>query len=375
MKINWQDIKTIERVMNKLEDDESKEIYLYRILYSLTGDIRYIYDMAGKIAQKNLEDNIKRGEWVQETYHLYRTCDLYRFLLENHQKSDGKIAIFGAGNMGREVMYWLRCMGYRPDAFCDNDFKKEGSFIEGCPVISVDDLERGYQGSIIIIAVCDYHAEIRNQLSGLSFTQEYIYEYEPNSLASALGSEYFEDDIFAWSRNEIFVDGGAYHGETAMEFAKKCPSYERIYSFEPDSVNFTQLIDKIQGKVENVTCVNAGLWNENTTLCFDSEGDRTGASVKAGGKEEIKVVALDSILDGGSVTYIKLDVEGSERMALEGAKDTIKKYKPKLAVCIYHKPEDVISLPEYILSLVPEYKFKIRHYSTFLWETVLYAYI
>lgn len=68
-----------------------------------------------------------------------------------------------------------------------------------------------------------------------------------------------------------------------------------------------------------------------------------------------------------------MDVEGSELKALQGAKNTIINNRPRLAICIYHKPIDVIEIASYILELVPEYKFYIRHYTSHMWETVLYA--
>ena len=90
------------------------------------------------------------------------------------------------------------------------------------------------------------------------------------------------------------------------------------------------------------------------------------------GADEIKVVTIDGIVKE-KVTFIKMDIEGSELKALHGAEQKIKKYKPKLAICIYHKVEDIIDIPSYIHSLVPEYKFYIRHYSFGQAETVLYA--
>ena len=87
----------------------------------------------------------------------------------------------------------------------------------------------------------------------------------------------------------------------------------------------------------------------------------------------IQGVDIDSVVGDDNVTFIKMDVEGSELKALEGAKNTIIRKHPRLAICIYHKAMDVIEIPSYILSLVPEYKFYIRHYNSHMWETVLYA--
>lgn len=73
------------------------------------------------------------------------------------------------------------------------------------------------------------------------------------------------------------------------------------------------------------------------------------------------------------MTFIKMDIEGAELEALHGCRDTIIKYRPKLAICVYHKPEDIIEIPSYIHEIVPEYKLYLRHHSKDLSETVLYA--
>lgn len=82
---------------------------------------------------------------------------------------------------------------------------------------------------------------------------------------------------------------------------------------------------------------------------------------------------MDTMINNDKVTYIKMDIEGSELKALEGAQNIIKKYVPRLAICIYHKPEDIILIEEYILSMNSDYHFYIRHYASNMWETVLYA--
>ena len=90
------------------------------------------------------------------------------------------------------------------------------------------------------------------------------------------------------------------------------------------------------------------------------------------GADEIKVVTIDGIVKE-KVTFIKMDIEGSELKALHGAEKTIMRDKPKLAISIYHKLEDILDIPAYIHHLVPEYKFYIRHYSLNAAETILYA--
>lgn len=377
MKISAKDINAIQTIIRKLDDTESKDIYIYRLLYSLTNDIRYIYDMIGDLVHKNQKDIIKKSEEAQSKFQLYNVCDLYSFLLKSLKDSDGNIIIFGAGDVGKKVLYWLRSVGFTPKAFCDNLSKINNTYIENCPVISTDVLEKEYNRSIIIIATYKYHAEIRKQLSGLNISQKLVYEYEHNCLLSYWGNPYFEDDLLQPDENEIFIDAGAFCGETAEEFAAWCPSYKKIYSFEPDKINFEKLSCNISQKnIRDTILINAGLWNENKTLYFTRGGDDgTGSYVKDTGTEEVKVVSLDTFLDGKPATYIKMDIEGSEKEALKGARKTIQKYKPKLAICLYHKPEDIIVLPHYLLELVPEYQFKIRHYTTFSYDTILYAYV
>lgn len=86
------------------------------------------------------------------------------------------------------------------------------------------------------------------------------------------------------------------------------------------------------------------------------------------------MVAIDDVVDPQErVTMIKMDIEGSELEALRGARKTICRDKPRLAVCIYHKAEDMTEVPLYIKELVPEYRLYVRHHSKEIGETVFYA--
>ena len=110
------------------------------------------------------------------------------------------------------------------------------------------------------------------------------------------------------------------------------------------------------------------------TLSFFA-GDGKLSRISDDGNVIINVDAMDSIIKDDKITFLKMDIEGSELKALHGARKIIQRDKPKLAICVYHKPEDIIEIPLYINSLVPEYKFYMRHYSIDSAETVLYAII
>ncbi len=92
------------------------------------------------------------------------------------------------------------------------------------------------------------------------------------------------------------------------------------------------------------------------------------------GNSTIEVDQLDAVLpEGEPATFIKMDLEGAEYHALEGAKQTIQRYRPKLAISVYHKPEDIWEIPGVILNIHPGYKLYLRHYSIAAAETVVYA--
>lgn len=142
--------------------------------------------------------------------------------------------------------------------------------------------------------------------------------------------------------------------------------------FEPMSDMFSLINRKIQSQhISKVEVRQNALWNKGEKLRF--LGADAGSHASEKGDIIIEGIALDEVVKDEKVTFIKMDIEGSELNALKGASNTIGYNKPRLAICIYHKPEDVLEIPLYILGLVPEYKFYIRHYCSNMWETVLYA--
>ena len=126
--------------------------------------------------------------------------------------------------------------------------------------------------------------------------------------------------------------------------------------------------------IANIALHNKGLWDCETELAFEAGGGQ-GSKIGENGKNVIKIqtASIDDVVGEDEVSFIKLDVEGAELKALQGAERTIRKYRPRLAISIYHKPEDILEIPEYILSLHDDYKLYIRHYQMSPCETILYA--
>lgn len=185
-------------------------------------------------------------------------------------------------------------------------------------------------------------------------------------------NQYFPDGIFHIGDNEVLVDAGAFDGDTIEQFLKmKNQKYRYIYAFEPDVTNYERLQKKRHER--NIKVFNAGLWDQTKTTCFSA--NKGGSSkIEESGEDTIQVYRFDELeLPEKEVTFVKMDIEGSELKALEGMRNTITTYKPKLAICIYHKFEDLWELPLYIKGLVPEYKLYIRNYTTYMDEIVLYA--
>jgi hypothetical protein len=128
--------------------------------------------------------------------------------------------------------------------------------------------------------------------------------------------------------------------------------------------------------MHDVRCIKKGVWNEHTVLKFNS-GNATTSSISDYSDTVVEVDTIDNVIlrgwGGDGVTFIKMDIEGAELNALKGAEQTIRKYKPKLAICVYHKANDLITIPQYIRSCVSEYKFYFRAHQLGTIGSVFYA--
>ena len=130
------------------------------------------------------------------------------------------------------------------------------------------------------------------------------------------------------------------------------------------------------GAEHRIHFIEKGCWSKDGILTFydaQSSSRIVGDAQISNEYISVPVCSIDSELKGVVPTFIKMDIEGAEMEALWGAVEIIKSFKPRLAISVYHKPEDMTDIMEYLLQINPDYKFYLRHYSSCCWETVLYA--
>lgn len=186
-------------------------------------------------------------------------------------------------------------------------------------------------------------------------------------------TQYF-DPVVNLSDREVFVDCGAYTGDTAEIFMRNTNNkYAHYYAFEPDGEHFKEAEKFLMNK-QNTTLTKKGLFSTETILNF-KDGYTSCSKICDTGEAVVKVTSIDKYFSDKPhiPTFIKMDIEGAELEALEGAEFIIRKHKPKLAICVYHRPEDLYEIPEIIKSYREDYKLYLRHYTDTYSELVLYA--
>ena len=205
--------------------------------------------------------------------------------------------------------------------------------------------------------------------------------------------------IFSFGREETYLDLGAYNGDTVQEFLQLTHGrYKKIIALEPDPKNYKKLTDYVrQYELKNVTCLQAGVWNDCGSLELTGNGGRqstfweadrsrfatqplsqTCSMKKKIKKQQVTVVSVDAVLGNDHADYMKFDVEGVEKEALEGAAGHLAPdgngALPKLLVAAYHHDEDLFALPLLLWKLQPEYKIYLRkHPYVPAWEINIFA--
>lgn len=356
----------------------------------------------------------------------------YQEIVREKLTNKGVLCLFPAG-VGSSYMaeYLDSCCvggGIRPDFISDNDERKLAGELYGLPCITVEDLWKQKGDDVTFLVESLHYHEIKRGLKEKGFTDirrvycgkmeataymernrghfrkeflelmgvlsderskdvvetiisGWIMEDIPDDYFSAIydRNQYFDSSIVRLSEAECFVDCGAYTGDTTVDFLQRVTDFNgTIYQFELDPSIYKELCNKMEvykGRVDIVS-FPYGVSDKESEVIINS-GDRSSRILSDADNNSNtikgKVVSLDEVLKDKMVTFIKMDVEGSEWAALHGAKKLIQEQHPALSICLYHKPEDLFRIPLYIKSLMPEYQIFIRHYTDLLWETVCYA--
>jgi FkbM family methyltransferase len=345
-------------------------------------------------------------------------------------ESDGPLVLFGAGHLGRAALSGLRRIGIEPAAWADNNPRLHGTLVEGLPVLSAAAASEKFGRTATFVVTIYTGAGVRRQLTEMGlrafgiaslFRQfpdtflpyccldrpdkltphrgdilrglkiwaddasrnEYLTQIryragieEPVGPANA-GEMYFPEDLVRPGGDEVFVDCGAYDGDTLKTFLERTSgSFRRIVALEPDPENFRRLGAFAAGLPENlrqkIQLEQAAVGSRRETLHFEASGS-VSSQVKEGGTYEVRSLPLDEVLADVGPTWIKMDIEGSEAQALEGGRRVISEYLPVLGVCLYHRLEDLWNIPLSITALSDQYRLFLQRHSDDCWEQICYA--
>jgi FkbM family methyltransferase len=345
----------------------------------------------------------------------------------------GRYVLFGAGNLGHRASTCLSRTERPPLAFSDNNTHLWGTCIDGLTVFPPEEaaLRYGRDAAFFVTIWNDKHRFLDTQrqleqlgcdfvFSGSPIYWRFTAEFLPNlcqdlphkifehrdrvRLASTLWADreseteflaqlrwralgdftalreptrdesYFPDGLFSLIPEEVFVDCGAFDGDTIRALARRTAcNFAHVYAFEPDLLSFETLqryLDKHRAISRKVTSFNLAVTAHRAKVSFDGSGRQ---AVAESGTATVDSVPLDDLAQHHHPTFIKMDIEGSELEALAGAARVIAHDRPILSICSYHKQSDLWEIPIRIAELCPNYSFFLKQHDPDAWQLVTYA--
>lgn len=342
--------------------------------------------------------------------------DVYEFL----SSAELPIVIYGMGNGADKVIRQLELRGIKFCGIAASDDFVRGQQFHGYTVRTVSSLEEEYGRLILIISFgtslpevmehifslaqrhkvlavdvpvygeniwCrDFYEENRDDIEGAysllcddmsKRVYENVISFKLTGELSYLRSVFSRKDeafenILRLGNDESYLDLGAYRGDTIDELLHYAGGYSYITALEPDRKTFYKLKAHV-GDMKNVRLFRMGIWSEDADIPF-SDGEGRGSA--AGGESMAAVTKIDTLYSVRRVSYIKMDVEGSERQALIGGEKTIRRDRPKLNIAAYHRSEDIFSLPLQLSAIEPSYRISLRQHPYIpAWDLNIYAVI
>ncbi len=359
-----------------------------------------------------------------------------RLLRELASRPDMPIVLFGAGNLGRRAASLLRAHGREVAAYIDNDRERWGSLVDGIPILSPEDgssrfasdglavvtIWRAEGGHDFLLTRDDLHRRGWHQVepfislfwgygaealpyitidlptkvlaaredvmaaARLWADERSLREYVSQvrwrlsgdfaNLSPAEPDQYFAQDVVRIGPDEVFVDCGAFTGDTLLDVARRFGSWRAYHAFEPDPDSFMALQAAVSSLpaplADNVYLHQAATADRRSTALFTATG-LGSASLSAEGTYQVDCVTIDETVTGTPPTFIKMDIEGAEAATLTGSRRVIRAGRPLLAVAAYHKQADLWELPQLVRDMMPEYHMFLRPHVAEGFDTVLYA--
>jgi FkbM family methyltransferase len=350
-----------------------------------------------------------------------------------------RVVILGTGHLGKLALSGLRGAGIEPLAFCDNNARLWAAETDGVPILSpAEAVERYGDSAAFVVAIYNSSAP-RAQLRQMGCARVVPYpvlfwkhwrtmpkedrlELPHRILARAgemaAGYDLLSDEqsrrefcaqirwrclldytclpppedppgmyfpaLFDLSPREVFVDCGAYDGDTIRAFLNAArrnvslgDGFHRIYAWEADAVNCGALQRYCAGLPSpvgaRIEILSYAVGARDETVRFCAEGSVGSRFADSGATVEVQCKTIDSLLEDAAPTFIKMDIEGAEPDALRGASRTMGRYAPVMAVCAYHKCEHLWEIPQLLKASNPGYRIFLRRYAEDCWETVYYA--
>jgi FkbM family methyltransferase len=350
-----------------------------------------------------------------------------------------RLVLFGAGPLGKVVLAGLRRAGVEPLAFADNRIGAalQGDDalrpqLMGLPVLSAAEAVERYGKTACFVVAIYQGSSVRRQLASLGchriahfvplfwkyadifipqsgielphwlreqcaairscygaladqsskreLCEQLLWRYclDDAALSPALDARgtYFPMDLLSPSDQEVFVDCGAFNGDTLSSFAEHWGGkFRHAFCFEPDPANRAALSSAVATMhlADRVTTLPYAVGNTNAAVSFSCTGSAGSHLTASGSAAAIPCRRLDDSAWPLAPTYVKMDIESAEPGALAGASELLRRHHPVLAVCTYHRSEHLWQIPNLIRSMVSEYQLFLRRYAEDCWEGVCYA--
>jgi FkbM family methyltransferase len=245
-------------------------------------------------------------------------------------------------------------------------------------------------------------ATVADKGSGLSYTtsthkvwQLYRYDFRPwgknyevfgGKLGLLYAFDFFycyrgNDTIIGPAANDVVIDAGGCWGDTALYFADRVGAGGKVVSFEMEKNNLKIFDKNLQINphlAERIVLVTKPLWSkEGVQVSTTVNGPGTQLEERSSGESQpLYTVTIDNEVTRQrieKIDFIKMDIEGAELEALQGAENSIRRWRPKLAISLYHKVDDIYRIPLWIHRLGLGYRFYVGHYAIIDRETVLFC--